>query len=185
MKLNKTLALLVAVSAGYAATSYAQQTFDYSYTFADGLNVSGTLEGTVSGDYVTGVSDVTMLFNGTPVGGSIFTGTYNGSAWVAGGVVSFDVSQNDFLFMNSDFPGGNWGATAYLYMIPTTIYGGQAYASDSDPILVGNDTPANPDHWSLTAVPSYDRDPVPDGGCTAMLCGMSLLALGWLRRKLA
>ena len=174
MKMNRTVALLVVVSAAYAAsTGLVYGDWDYSYTFGDGLVVKGSFQGTQNGDFVTGISDVTMSINGSTVTGPIYTGTFNGSAWVAGGVASFDVSQNDFLFINSDFAVGNWSANADLYILPTSIWGGGAFASDSPLNDVGNDAT-----WSLV-------DPVPDGASTAMLCGMGLLALGWFRRQLA
>jgi hypothetical protein len=166
MRMKKTLALLIVVSAGHAVSSYAN-TFDYSYTFSDGLVVSGTLQGTASGDYVTGVSDVTVNINGTPLTGTIFAATLGGSGWENGPVISFDAANNNFLFINSDVVHGDYGYTTDFYFFQDMVG------------VAGVDFNfAAPASWSLT-------DPVPDGGYTAMLCGMSLLALGWLRRKLA
>src|SRR5665213_495920 len=159
-------------------SSYAQQNYDYSYTFdASGnyLTVSGSFEGYLNepgGNLVTGISDVTVFY--TPSGGSTteMTGTvdvdtYNGSSWVPGGVLSLDGTQNNFLFENNSetqnfaWEGGNAFANP----------GSLAPATTFSPVTLAN--------WSLVDPPS-----VPDSGTTAMLCGISLVALGLFRRKL-
>ena len=182
MKMNRTLALLVVVSAAYAASTGSTYgaDWDYSYTFGDGLVVSGSFEGTQSGDFVTGISDLSMSYNGTPVTGPIYAATYDGSAWVNGAVVSFDAAQNNFLFINTDYAIGDYSGD-YLAFLPASIEGGEPYAAFvSGPldIVDANNDSTVASNWTLV-------DPVPDGASTAMLCGMSLLALGWFRRKLA
>jgi hypothetical protein len=165
------LAMIGMVGLGMtAATSYAQQNWDYSYTFGDGVKVNGTFEGYQAGNFVDNISDITMDVNGTPVSGPITIDTYDNGNWVPGAVVSFTATDNNFLFWDSANL-DNW-----LYVIP-----GEANV-DFPQLGVSEDydAPAVNASWTLVDPPS-----VPDGGSTAMLCGMSLVALGWIRRKLA
>jgi hypothetical protein len=169
MKMKKTLALLVAVAAAYAGStgSIYGNTFDYSYTFGDGLQVTGSFQGTQSGDYVTGISDVSVYINGTPMTGTVFTAAWGVSGWENGPVVSSDATKNNFLFINSDVVDGDYSYSTDFYFFDEMV--GVAGVDYNSPPLA---------NWTLT-------DPVPDGGYTFMLCGMSLLALGWFRRKIA
>jgi hypothetical protein len=43
-------------------------TFEFSYTFKDGLVVSGTFDGTANGNVVTGISNASLYLNGTNIG---------------------------------------------------------------------------------------------------------------------
>ena len=180
--MKKTIVLLALVAAGYASTtrsSYAAN-WDYSYTFTDGLVVSGSFVGTQVGDtvsgYVDNISDFTLDFNGVPVAAPVSIGTYEDSAFVnGGGVMSFDVTQNNFILFDTS------SETTYLYLLPAGVFGEPyAYAQDTALGLSGGDYPDTAGVWTLVDPPS-----VPDGGSTAMLCGMGLMALGWMRRKLA
>lgn len=183
MKMNKTLALLVAVSVGFAASSYAaDNTYDFSAQFpSGGPLVTGVLTGTPSGNFVDNVNVLSLDINGTPVSGTIYTATWSGG-WAADPVVSFTGTDNNFIFINSDIVNGNYSFSAYFYIQPSSVA-----SSLNVPISQAYDGPYYNDYstatentWSLTLV-----DSVPDGASTAMLCGMSLVVLGLLRRKLA
>jgi hypothetical protein len=157
------------------SSNAAQQEFNYSYTFLDGLEVSGTLWGTQVGTgpnaIVTGVDDVTVNFGLVPMVGTVYADTWNGSTWVSGGVASFNDTLNDFAFANSDLAAGDNTYTQLFYFNSSVAW--------ADNLGVNDINAASATSWSLVA------DPVPDGGSTAMLAGISVLGLGWLRRKLA
>jgi len=164
-----------------APSSFAQQNYDYSYTFdASGnyLTVSGSFEGYLNapgGNLVTDISDVTVFY--TPSGGTktemtgaVSIGSYNGGWGLDGGaVLSLDGTQNNFLFEN--------GAETQNF----AWEGGEAYANPGPLAPATCFSTATLANWSLVDPPSS----VPDSGTTAMLCGMSLATLGWFRRKLA
>ena len=193
--MKKTIIFLVVVSATYAVSTrsmYAQENWDYSYTFSDGLVVSGSFEGTQVGNdingYVDNISDLKVFFNGTPMTGTVYaaswTGELNSDGWwiyTSDPVVSFDMAQNNFMFINSDVVDGDNSGNQFFWSPPESLVGAPtAWALDL-PLGINSvdfDFPANASSWSLV-------DPVPDGGSTVMLCGMSLAALGLSRRKLA
>ena len=100
--------ILAAVVALSATTSYAD-TFNYSYTFSFGTVLSGSFDGTAQNNLVTNLSNITASINGTPIEGS--GNLYNwhhdptnvhSTLVIGGAVASFDGTQNNFLFMNSD-----------------------------------------------------------------------------------
>lgn len=171
---TKTIGLLLAA---FALTAASRATpFDFSYTFVDGTLVTGSLDGTQNGAFVDNVSNVSLAFNGVQVTGPIFTLHYDGTDFVAGGaVVSFDATQNNFLFINSDYAGGDPFGDAFG--IPS---GDLAFLS-SFPLLNVSDLPTNIQTWSLTA-PSTN---VPEAGSTLAFVAVAGLGLLGLRRRLA
>lgn len=182
------LALLGAVGLGLTtATSYAESDWNFSATFSDGLVVTGSFEGTQSGNFVDIESPVSVEFDGVPMTGTPYIATWGPSGWESGAVVSFTGTDNNFVFANSDLGGGNGTYNSFFYMIPSSVAASipapVAYAVDSPAGLEGIDyTTTTETSWTLVDPPAGF---VPDGGSTAMLCGMSLAALGWLRRKVA
>jgi hypothetical protein len=155
-----------------AATSYAQQNWDYSYTFGDGVYVSGTFEGYAAGNLVDNITDVTLDINGIPQAGSFTAESWTPSGGFAstGAVASADEALNNFVVV----PTGPWND--WFYLLTAVDTGAQAISGLS---IVGYDSLGN-GSWTLVDPPS-----APDGGSTAMLFGMSLGVLGWIRRKLA
>jgi hypothetical protein len=181
MKMKRVLALLIVVSAGYAVSSYAQDpTFNFSGTFMDGVAVTGSFTGTEVSGGPNGIVDITspisVFFNTgsgpIPIDGTISAFSFTGSSWLdTGAVASFNNAFNNFQFIAS--------SGEQVFFLPASLMG-NPYDKAYDPALGVYEGPAALSSWSLTLDPA-----VPDGGSTAMLCGMSLLALGWLRRKLA
>jgi hypothetical protein len=113
-------AVLVAAFAGASAHA---DTFDFSYTFngAGGLGgtITGSFQGTQSGQFVTDVSNVSVVFDGTAFNGPLFSGTSNSDGSLSYGpsaaVISFNASQNNFVFADSNDPQGNGVTTAFLF----------------------------------------------------------------------
>jgi len=178
---------MVVASAGFGASSQAQalqlQSFNFSYTYSDGaLVVSGVLDGYaptgLTSFNVTDPNVVSLAFNNISAGPASVTG-WGGSPLV----VSTDTTLDDFQF---------WAGASFFQFVPPSLDGGVPYTSASSALLNLSDADwgqslannLNPNNnqpmWVLTADAT-----IPDGGYTAMLCGMSLVVLGWLRRKLA
>lgn len=159
----KTLALLAAFTA--IPSSILGITYDYSYEFSDGTVVSGTLDGTQNGNFVEGISNVSVSVNGTEVIASAYTAQWSGTGWTGVPIVSFDGSANNFLFRNgqSGFP--------YFHIV-------ESRADLSHPFMVEALIPQN---WSLSEATT--SSPVPDGGSTAALLALGMAAMTYARRK--
>ena len=181
----KKLVLQVAVAL-WAGTVGSQATvFDYSYTFGSTGDVfSGTLEGDQSGDFINNVANVTLLFNGTSLLGPIYTARWQtGSpSYVAGPIVSFDVHKNDFVFVNSDIANGDASRTEFLQVINGGVYPFDLANAESagDSTLVSDNGSFG--RWSLTARPDQPTG-LPDGGSTAVMLGLAIGALNFIKRK--
>jgi VPDSG-CTERM motif len=186
--MKKAIVLIALVAAGYASTAWSSYAanWNFSYSFTDGLAVSGSFTGTEVGNLVEDINVLSLDFNGVSVQGPLYTATFNGSSWVEGGVESLDGTANDIVFINSDYGAGNYNDTALFYMIPPSLWSGapdgQAYAYDSTTGILDIDMTANNGTWYLVDPPSPD---VPDAGSALLLGGISLMAINLLRRKLA
>ena len=173
MKITSQLVLLLAATLGLAAASAKAAAFDYSYLFGDGLSVTGSLEGTVNGNFIENVSNVSVFFNGTAIpGASVITASYDGSSFVDGpAVVSFDALSNNFLFRSSDFDLGFYMVNAAVFFSNTAT----AYAFTDDLFLISSEETSARGTWSIKAVP--------EGGSTLVLLGLTVAGLLWLGRK--
>ena len=176
-----------------AVSSYGD-TYDFSYTFAGNYydygigGASGSFQGTPNGNFVDNVTDVSLFFNGSPVTGPFYTATYDPSVgWVNGASVSYDVTLNNFLFINSDYANNGEQFAAddgFFGSLPASIEG-RPYTfavgnhnPDGNALVETADYPSVPANWTLTDVS------VPDGGLTAAMLGAALVGLGAIRRKL-
>ena len=149
-----------------AASAFGSMSFNYSYTSGTEYGYSpftatGTLSGTQVGDtvsgYVTGVSVQSLFINGTQVLGTLYNAhrvssnnDYNSGTWVQSGsaVVSFLQSQNNFIFINSDYANNQGGYTGFFYNVAAWP---QAQGYNANPF--GYDADIARGNWSLTAVP--------------------------------
>jgi hypothetical protein len=137
MKTPYKLGVLAIVALGLTIGSTKGALFDYSFTYTNGNVVSGTLEGTVSsdGNYVDNVQNVTVLYNGIPMSGSIYTATLSfppgsqSGTYVAGPVVAFNALSNDFWFGNSNVLSGNNFSSDYFYIINDMTEAVQNYSA--------------------------------------------------------
>jgi len=139
--------LAVLSSAANAAT------FDFSYTFSDGEALTGTLVGTLSGDQVTDISNVTVDFNGTAYTGTLSAGAFNSAtnSWdysANAAVISTDATKNNFIIADSTDSQGV-GITNYFYYVNdlASIYADNLNSGDQD-----LDSPGA-GKWSLIPTP--------------------------------
>lgn len=185
MKKLFTAAILLAAFASAHA-----ETFNFNYSFVDGPSISGSLSGTMVGEFVENISDVHMTFNGTA-----FTGSLVGASWdaathdwnsAAGAVLSTDAAKNNFIFADAN-PQTNYGSVNnYFYFVNSKdpAMGQQAFAlnCNGDCTDVGFDQPTNNASWSLTAAIA----PVPEPTSAAMLlAGLGLVGAIARRRRQA
>lgn len=175
MKITSKLILLLAANLGLVAAFAKADAFDYSYLFGDGLSVTGSLEGTLNGNFVENVSNVSVFFNGSAIpGSSVITAGYDGSSFVDGpAVVSFDVLSNNFLFRSSDFDVGFYLVNAAVFASNTAT----AYAFTDDLFLISSEETGARGTWSLKAAP------VPERASTLVFLGLTMIGLLWQRRK--
>ncbi|WP_332856061.1 PEP-CTERM sorting domain-containing protein [Duganella sp. S19_KUP01_CR8] len=171
--------LALGSSLALAATSY-----NFSYTFDNGRSVTGSFSGNASGNLINDLADIHFSLDGIAVTGAI--GGYFGPFNPAAPVASFDGSQNQLFFANSDFTSffgsldagsayGPPGTNTYLAVIDNGTDGvcdsitGQATPPYTCAGLIG-DTP----RWSVSAVPEPG---------TSLMLGAGLAVLAWQRRR--
>jgi hypothetical protein len=182
----KKLLQAAAVLAACSGAAHAS-TFDFSYTFADGQAVTGSLDGTLNGDLVTNVSNVSVDFQGTVFTGTLYAGTFDATTGgfdysANAAVVSTNAAHNNFIFADNTDPAAN-NATNFFYYINNS-----AFSTDGNPaVSAANfnpganssfdlDTPAAAGQWSLNPVPVPAALPL-------MISGLGLLAGAKRRRQ--
>jgi hypothetical protein len=189
-----------------AVASVYGDTFEYSYTLGHanaifgaghvGDVISGSFDGTLSGNFVDNISNITLAYNGTGIAGSYYTAQYSGLySWVNGPIVSFDASQSNFGFFNGgNVIAGDYTDTSEFFLIGENSNGGIIAQHSSDPAnrpaavggafydnnLLGGDNPLVDNNWKLTDV---SNPSVPDGGATAAMLGSALIGLAAFRRR--
>lgn len=171
-KFIRSAAMLAVLAIASAAN--ASQSYDYSYTFASGDVVSGSFTGDASGNLVTNLSNITASLDGVALtgSGSLYTASYDLSTytWTANaGVASFDGTQNNFLFIDVNYP-LDYNFTNYYYSLSDY---GQDFVSTSSGYAYNA---ASAGTWTLSAA-------VPEPANGALLfAGMGVMGL-MLRRK--
>jgi hypothetical protein len=175
----------------FANISVLADSFSYSYAFSNSIGLSGTAEGTLTGNqigdsstgYVADVVVQSLFVNGKEITGPLFNATYDdaSSSWVNGAVVSFDLNKNNFVFSDSDFTTGNANGMGFFYItagLDTPNQSNQALAYFApDPYQFDMDLLDGV--WSLTNTSSN----VPEGGISPFLLASTMLGLVALRRK--
>ena len=154
-------AALLAACGGAAHAS----TFDSSYTFSDGQQLSGSLDGTLSGDLVTNISNVSVTFDDTVFTANLLGGTFvpsstgnNVGAYSYGAnsaVVSTNAALNNFIFADNNDPQANNATNWFYFVNGTTPTGEGAQEVEAGNINTANIAFDNPGSgtWSLTPVP--------------------------------
>jgi hypothetical protein len=187
MKFTKSI---VAAAITLLAVAAHADTFNYSIKiwpvagFVHGTNwsgvVNGSFDGSVNGNLVTDLSNITAYINGVEFVGSghLFGSSWDGiSSWVSGGAIaSLDGTENNFLFSDVDFPND---VNMSNYLMNQTGAGNMESLNFGNPGPVSNVTrwsypgPV----WNLTQVSE-----VPEPATYALLLA-GLGAMGGIARR--
>ncbi len=185
----KPLKLFISATLALASFAANATTYDFSYTFGDQQQVTGSLIGNMVGSFINNISNVQVSLNGaqfsTDTSGSLYALAWNPTTlnWASTpAVVSTNASLNNFIFQDVNDPTGN-GVSNYFAITNDPTYGSVAMAVNTNNGAVALDgasygaAPVNAANWSLTAVAA-----VPEPGEWAlMLLGFGIT--GFLARR--
>ncbi len=171
---NRLGALACAAALSLFGSAHAA-TFDFSYTFASGDSVIGSVDGTLSGAFVDNLSNLHLSYDGHAFSSATVAMTWDPtiSDFSAAPVrLAFDGSLNEFLFTD--------GTLNFAFINDVANFGGPSIsASDFDLLQNNTDIDGAINNWSLTAAP------VPENGSLAMLlAGLGLVGFAARRRAL-
>jgi hypothetical protein len=156
------LAALVATS-GASATTFS---FHEAFTGQNSniSTVTGTFDGTLNGNVITDLSNVSVFIDGVAFkgNGSLFTSHRNvNNEDVVGGIASLDGTQNNFWFTDSDVASGDYlfnnyffsqtGTGDYAAYYPTDRYGYNVPSGGFTAVALGTAAP-EPAAWALMVI---------------------------------
>jgi hypothetical protein len=180
-------AALLAVCGGAAHAS----TYDFSYTFTTNNSadpvpvVTGSFDGTLSGNLFTNISDVSVAVNGVAFNGSLSIGSWDPVAGEANfapnaAVVSTIGAQNNFVIVDTNDPTllSNW-TNLFYYVNGTGPQGNSQEVS-----LQNTLGPSGFDADSTGGVGTWSVQPVPlPAALPLLVCGLGLFAAAKRRRR--
>lgn len=178
MKIIRNTAVLLATLTALAANA---TTYGFSYTFDDSNVVTGSMSGTLVGDYLQNISDVHVKLNGTDFSGANLsiaafnTATHDWDNGV-GARVSTKAALNEFIIADANVPMDNAVSNYFYFINDPAMFGREVFAVNYNTGAFALDNPANAS-WQLTAV-------VPEPASVAMLLG-GLALIGVVRRRRA
>jgi hypothetical protein len=183
-------AALLAVCGGAANAS----TYDFSYTFTNNNVpaplVTGSFDGTLNGNLLTNISDVSVSVNGVAFNGTLYLGSWDPSAGTAGAVnfaantavASTNGALNNFVIADTNDPSLATFTNLFYYVSGTTpdLVGSQEVSLQnvSGPSGFDNDAVGGVGTWSLTPAPV----PLP-AALPLLVSGLGLLAAAKRRRR--
>ncbi len=177
----KKLIQAAVVLAACSSAAHAS-TFDFSYTFSDGQSLTGSLDGTLTGDLVTNISNISVEFDNSAFTGTLYAGTFNSAASsynysANAAVVSTDATKNNFIFADNTDPGANNVTNFFYFVNGATPSGAQGQEVEAGSVTSGNlGIDSGGGKWSLTPVPVPAALPL-------LMSGLGLLAAAKRRRQ--
>jgi PEP-CTERM motif len=191
------VALLVAGSSPYASATV----FDFSYNFVDNNNplvivatVSGSFTGNGSGSgdvgSITGISDISMKLNNTPIMATFTAYSYTPTSsncgsvncfTLGGAVVSNNTSTENFVFSTASST-ADLASSQYFYIIQPWSNGSPPPFSDSVATQFAYGTTPNTyiDYYNGQFIPAnFSVSAVPEPATWAMMV-LGFLGLGFL-----
>src|ERR1700754_4641122 len=89
--MNRFIKAAIVAAALGASGAASASTFDFSYTFTDGQQITGSLDGTLNGTTISNVSDLHVALNGID-----FAGGTDPSGATSLGVYGYDSANQSF-----------------------------------------------------------------------------------------
>jgi hypothetical protein len=189
MYIFKYFGVAVILAAIGLSTRATADSWLFAYTFASGDSITGSFNGTMVGDTITGPTAISASINGTPfVGSGALYESKLGWGGFGSSVISTDAHKNNFMFMDVQYP-ASCCLTNYFLMVGSNssfVYDIAAYAGPA----VGPDTALSDTSFGYAAGGAFSAgrwsliSAVPEPEAYAMLlAGLCLLGFACRRKR--